>query len=233
MLDVRVISIGTFAAHPLWGERTPVRTGHSTTVLIRTEGAVILVDPGLPEPAIVARLSERANIKPAAVTHVFLTSFTTDRQRGITAFPNAKWLVSKAEREGVGIPLIQGLKHAAEKGHAELRQALERDVSILQRCEEAPEQLAEGVDIFPLPGVSPGLTGLLLELEQSTTLICGDAVASVEHLAQRKIVPWATDVEAATSSFNEAVEIADWLVLGRDNIVTSPGAGSPYGDLPD
>ena len=59
-MDVRVISIGALAAHPLWDEREPARTGHATTSLIRTGKRVIVVDPGLPGAVLAARLSERA-----------------------------------------------------------------------------------------------------------------------------------------------------------------------------
>src|SRR5690606_30534810 len=88
-MDVRVISIGTLAAHPLWKETSPVRTGHATSTLIRTRDKVILVDPGLPEPAIAARLSERTGLRVGDVTHVFLTSFQPDTRRGIMAFADA------------------------------------------------------------------------------------------------------------------------------------------------
>ena len=74
-VDVSVISIGALAANPLWGEREPVRTGHSTTTLVRTGDMVMLVDPGLPGEILGARLGERANLRPSDVTHVFLTCF--------------------------------------------------------------------------------------------------------------------------------------------------------------
>jgi glyoxylase-like metal-dependent hydrolase (beta-lactamase superfamily II) len=221
--DVRVISIGCLAAHPLWNEREPVRQGHATTTLVRAGSTTIIVDPALPEAALASRLSERAGLRPSNVTHVFLTSFKPDARRGLGAFEHATWWVSKQEREGVGVPLVTALRHAVEQGNAELRAAIERDVALLHRCEEAPDTLAPGIDLFPLPGVTPGLCGLLVEFEESTTLICGDAVATVEHLAAGKILPNAADVAAAKASFAEALEIGDLLVLGRDNAVPSPG----------
>ena len=181
MLDLRIISIGTLAAHPLWAERNPVRTGHSTTTLIRSGKATILIDPGLPEQAVAARLSERANIAPADVTHVFLTSFHPDTHRGIGAFKHATWWISKAEREGVGVPLVQQLKRASDDGEAELVALLKREVETLHRCTEAPDSLAERVDLFPLSGLTPGMTGVLVEEPELTTLVCGDAIPTVEH----------------------------------------------------
>ena len=247
VIDIRVISIGTFAAHPLWGERRPVRTGHATTTLIRTREEVIVVDPGLPSQALAARLGERANISPDDVTIVFLTSYHPDTHRGIDAFENARWLIHRTEREMVGVPMVSALRHAVEQDQEELREQIERQVAILHRFEEAPETLAEGVDLFPLPGVTPGMCGLLVatgdggagrgavraehELgaagegaeDDRTVLVCGDAIPTVEHLHTGRVVNNAGNVEQAKASFAEAVEIADWLVLGRDNAVPSPG----------
>lgn len=239
-IDCRVVSIGALSAHPLWGERGSVRTGHATTTLVRTTAtndpktAVnLLIDPGLPEPAMVARLHERTGLKPSDITHVFLTSFHPENRRAITAFPDAAWLVSPRERESAGVPLASSLARLAESRQAAqdtgepldedqetMIGVLQRDVAILQRCQEASDTIAQGVDLFPLPGVSIGCTGLLLE-GRETTLICGDAVATLDHLEQGKVLPDCADREAARESFEEAVEIADVLVLGRDNVVVN------------
>jgi len=221
-MDTRVISIGSLDAHPLWEEREPVRTGHSTTTLIRARDRNILIDPGLPGPILQSRLSERANLKPSDITHVFLTCFRPDVRRGITLFEKAKWLISEREREGVGVPLVTQLQRVSELDEAELQAALELDVALLQRCEAAPDQLADGVSLFPLPGVTPGLCGILIAEPRHTTLICGDAIATVEHLERGQVVRWASDVALAKESFAEAVEIADLLILGRDNILVNP-----------
>lgn len=253
-MDYRLISIGTLAAHPLWGEKAPVRTGHATCTLIRSGRRVVIVDPGLPESAMVARLRERTGLGPEAVTHVFLTRFTRDTCRGVTAFPNATWLISQDEREGMGVPLVGDLTKAASIGDEEVKAALELDVAILKRCEPAPDRIADGVSLFPLHGVSPGLTGLLLEgftdvaggaadaptsggrgkgagrggkggRGGATVLVCGDAIPTVEHLAQGAVLQglnMAADYQKARESFAEAVEIADVLVLGRDNAVVNP-----------
>lgn len=221
-MEYRVISIGALDAHPLWNERAPVRTGHATTTLVRSGEANILVDPGLPGQVIEARLAERAGLKPADITHVFLTSFRPDVRRGIERFENAAWLISEAEREGMGVPLVQSLQRAAEGDDDELKHALERDVAILQKCRAAPDEIAPGVSVFPLPGVTPGMCGLLLAHPRFTVLICGDAIPTVEHLEQGSVVRWAVDVKAANESFAEAVEIADLLVLGRDNLTVNP-----------
>jgi glyoxylase-like metal-dependent hydrolase (beta-lactamase superfamily II) len=223
-MEFKVISIGALAAHPLWGERAPARTGHATTTLILSGDKKILVDPGLPEQALVARLSERANLRPNDITHVFLTSFLPDTRRAITAFEEAVWWVSAAERDAIGVIVANQLKHMVETGRADptLKRALENDIAILKRCEPVPENLAERVDVFPMHGVTPGLTGLLLSGPRHTAVICGDAIPTNEHLEQGQILPMAADVDRARQSFEEALEVADLLVLGRDNVVVNP-----------
>jgi glyoxylase-like metal-dependent hydrolase (beta-lactamase superfamily II) len=228
-VDVRIISIGTLAAHPLRGERTPVRTGHSTTTLIQTDRKKILVDPGLPAAAVVARLEERAGLRPADITHVFLTSFNPELRRGLLAFEHATWWISSLEREQIGAAMVARLQEAAEEGDQSLRETLELEVAILRRCESAPDTLGGErggsggkIDLFPLPGMTPGLCGLLVSTPRLGILICGDAVATVEHLEQGKVLSGAADVDKARESFSEAIEVAELLIPGRDNIAVNP-----------
>lgn len=225
-MDIRVISIGALSSHPLRGEAAGTRTGHGTTTLIRAGNRVILVDPGLPEQMVAARLDERAGLKPADVTHVFLTSFNPEMRRGLLAFDDATWWVHEAEREAIGVRMVALLQKAAEQGDPAITKSLQQEVALLKRCEPAPDHIAdekgERVDLFPLPGLTPGLCGLIVVGSRETTLVCGDAVPTVEHLEQGKILPGAADVDRARESFAEAVEIADIMVLGRDNWVVNP-----------
>lgn len=234
-MDIRILSIGALAAHPLWDERHPVRTGHSTTTLIQTGDAKIIVDPGLPGPALKARLGERAGITPDKITHVFLTSFNPECRRGIELFDQAQWLIGEKERESVGVPIAQSLARLAEtrelakqigeeidSDQQTMFEILQRDVAELSRCQPAPDSIADEVDLFPLPGFSVGMCGLLLAEPAHTTLVCGDAIPTVEHLEQGKVLPTCADRELAQESFKEAIEIADVLILGRDNTVINP-----------
>lgn len=230
-MDYRIISIGAMSAHPLWGERQAVRTGHATTTLVRTKDRRILVDPGLPSQALVARLGERANLAPADITDVFLTSFHPECRRALEAFESATWWVSAEERESVGVALAsrlkqmasgEGIESAGERDE-ETMAMLRRDIAVLQRCRVPGEDsLAPRVDIFPLAGVTPGMCGLLLEGERHTTVICGDAIPTLEHLEQGRVPSPAADVDRARASFEEAVEVADFLIPGRDNVVINP-----------
>ncbi len=221
-MDLRIISIGCLDAHSLWGEKEAVRSGHSTTTLIRSGNRTILIDPGLPGAMIEARLAERANLTPKDITHVFLTCFRPDVRRGLPAFENSVWWINGAEREGFGVPLIEQLRRVHELDEPELAAALELDVAMLKRCEAAPDELADGVSLFPLPGVTPGMCGVVIAEARHTTLVCGDAVPTVEHLERGQVVRWAANASLAQESFKEAIEIADLMVLGRDNLVVNP-----------
>jgi glyoxylase-like metal-dependent hydrolase (beta-lactamase superfamily II) len=226
---LRIINIGALSSNPLWGEKpgAAVRTGHSTTTLIQAGKKNILVDPGLPAQALAQRLSERSPLRPVDITHVFLTSFRPDVWRGLPLFDHATWWITEAEREGMGVPLVRSLQQAQQQGDDQLVDALKNDIATLKRCSVAPDRLAEGVDIFPLPGVTPGMCGVLVAgpidgMGNGTALICGDAIPTLEHLQRGSIPHGAADVETAQESFKEAIEIADFIVPGRDNWAVNP-----------
>ncbi len=224
--DYRIISIGTLAAHPLWNEKGETRTGHATTTLISvlaTRGNVnILVNPSLPPQAMVARLSERAPIGPNDITHVFLTSFDADHRRALSVFENATWLLHEAEQDAAmsGFKVMRA--EAKDAGDSELANLIDREIEILEKCETADDSIAHKVDLFPLPGVTAGTCGLLIALPVTTVLICGDAIPTSEHLSQGKVLQHAASIAQAQESFKEAVEIADVLILGRDNLTLNP-----------
>jgi glyoxylase-like metal-dependent hydrolase (beta-lactamase superfamily II) len=219
IMDYRIISIGALSHHELWHEAAPVRTAHATTTLVRSGDRVILIDPGLPAPAIAARLTERTGLTPSAVTDVFLTNFRPAHRAGLSAFPQARWWISEREREAIGRLLIE---HFQAEQEDDARVHLQQEITLLQKVQAAPDQLAPQVDLFPLPGFTPGTCGLILAHVRSTTLIAGDAVASIEHLEQGRVLRGAFDVELAQESFQEAVEIADVIVPGHDNVILNP-----------
>ena len=220
--EFRIISIGTLAAHPLWEEKAPARTGHATTTLITAGDVNIIVNPSLPAQVLAARMSERTKVQVEDITHIFLTTFTPEHYRGLAMFEEAEWLVHQPERGSALAALNEQMERAADARDEELVRAIGGHIALLDRCHNAPDALAPGIDLFPLPGLSPGTCGLLLPLPTQTVLICGDAVATREHLEQGKVLPTCTDIEQAQESFREALEIADLLIPGRDNIIANP-----------
>lgn len=220
-LDYRIISIGTLSIHELWPRQGAARTPHATCTLIRTGERNILVDPGLPAQVIAARLSERAGMEADEITDVFLTTFRPSHRWGLNAFPQARWWIGEMEREQVGRGLIEQFERTSVD--ASLQQTLREEIVLLKRCQPAPDRLAPQVDLFPLPGFGPGTCGLLLSLPMHTVLIAGDAVATAEHLEQGRVLRGAADIEQAQESFREAIEIADILIPGHDNVLQNPG----------
>ena len=218
-MDYRIISIGTLSHHELWSENQHQRTPHATTTLIRSRERVILVDPGLPPPVIVARLKERSGLEPEAITDVFLTNFRPAHRWGLEAFAHAKWLISDMEREVIGTMLIDQVKQEQEPDR---QKALELDLTILKRCQAAPDRFVDQVDLFPLPGFTPGTCGLLLLHTNATTLVAGDAVATSEHMERGQVLRSSYDVGQARESMMEAIEIADVLIPGHDNLLLNP-----------
>src|SRR6476469_5884121 len=99
---VDVISIGATSRNRLWGETQRVRTGHATTSLIRAGKRNILIDPGLPPPAITARLYERTGFSPDRIDAVFLTNFRPSHRAGLSAFANARVLIHEREQQVMG-----------------------------------------------------------------------------------------------------------------------------------
>ena len=218
-MDYRIISIGALSSHELWPNDGGGRTAHATTTLIRSGDKTILVDPGMPGQIVVARLAERAGLAPADVTDVFLTCFRPAHRMGLDAFENARWQISEMERESVGSLLIE---HLQEQQDPAVRKMIQQDIALLKRFGNAPDRLAEQVDLFPLPGFTPGTCGLIVSHLNSTTLIAGDAVASAEHLEQGRVLKGAFDVSQAKESLAEAMEIADVVVPGHDNVLLNP-----------
>lgn len=218
-MDYRIISIGALSVHDLWPKQGAARTAHATTTLIRSGDRRILVDPGLPPQVVAARLGERAGLLPEDISDVFLTNFRPAHRWGLSAFPNARWLISEQERESVGVSLVERFRAEEDE---DVKKTLQQDIAILKRFEPAPDKLAPQVDLFPLPGFTPGTCGLILSFAGLTVLIAGDAVATEEHLELGRVQRGSYDVEQAQESLREAIEIADVIVPGHDNVILNP-----------
>ena len=217
-----VISIGTLSRNRLWGETEPVRTAHATTTLIRSGKRTILVDPGLPPQALGARLNERTGLRPEQIDTVFLTNFRPSHRAGLALFSHARILIHEREREVVSAHLEALIEEAPHEDEG--RKTLLTELKLLHSFQVAEDKLAEQVDLFPLPGYTPGTCGLLVAAPTYTALIAGDAVPTLGHFLAGQILPDAYDIEAAGESLREVYEIADWIVPAHDNIFPNPRA---------
>lgn len=217
---VDIISIGTLGRNLLWGESQPLRTAHATTSLIRAGARNILVDPGLPSVAVVARLFERTGLQPQQIDTIFLTNFRGPRISAIELFSSAQLLIHEPELTFARARLESFIEQAPDEDLD--RATLEAELELLERFAPAEDQLAPGVDLFPLPGMTPGTCGLLIAAPLTTTIIAGDAVPTVDHFLAGQMLPESHDLTTAEESFREVYEIADLIVPGYDNIFINP-----------
>jgi glyoxylase-like metal-dependent hydrolase (beta-lactamase superfamily II) len=222
MASVRldVISIGTLSRNRLWGETQPVRTPHATTTLIRVGKRNILIDPGLPAPAISARLFERTGLRPEQIDTVFLTNFRPAHRAGLATFTGAKIFMHELEQQAMGNRLRSLIEEAPHDDGD--RALLVDELKLLESTRAAEDKLAEHIDLFPLPGYTPGTCGLLVAAATSTMLIAGDAVPTLDHFLAGQILPESYDINAAGESMREVYEIADLIVPGHDNLFANP-----------
>lgn len=221
---IDIISIGTLARNRLWKESAPKRTPHATTTLLRVGKRTVLVDPALPPQVLRQRLDERVGLAPEKIDAVFLTTLLPHHRGGIELFPNAEWLAD--ERELVAV--AGHLKTLLERGDEDMATVLRKELEFLGRMKPAQDQLAPQVDLFPLPGITAGTCGLLVQERSRTTLLTGPAVASRDHFLAGQILPEPSSLAAAQESLTEVFEIADVVIPGYDNAFVSPRG---YGGL--
>src|SRR5439155_3407832 len=166
---VDIISIGTLSRNRLWNEQVAVRTAHATTTLVRSGKRHILVDPGLPAPALGARLFERTGLRAEQIDTVFLTDFRPAHRAGLALFQNTKVFIHEVEQQAVA----QHLRRMLDEAPAEDldRKVFVEELRLVEKLHPAPDRLAEQVDLFPLFGYTPGTCGLLVAAATSTTLI--------------------------------------------------------------
>ncbi len=219
-IRVDIISIGTLSRNRLWNEQEALRTAHATTTLIRAGKKNILVDPGLPPPAQAARLHERTGLTPDAIDSIFLTNFRQPHRAGVELFKKATKFIHELEKESA-IAHLRGMIDEAPDEDID-RKFMQRELAFLESCKPADDRMADGVDLFPLFGYTPGNCGLLVTGAMTTTLIAGDAVPSLDHFLAGQVLPDTFDIKAAQESLSEVYEIADLIVPGHDNIFLNP-----------
>ncbi|CAN5696329.1 hypothetical protein BH09PLA1_BH09PLA1_22450 [soil metagenome] len=199
---VDIISIGTLSRNLLWGESQPTRTPHATTTLIRVgsgkRGRCILVDPALPPQILGARIFERTGLRTEQIDTIFLTNFRPAHRAGIALFPTAKLLIGENEQAWTHQQLTSLIEQAPDEDLD--RRTLVDERRLLESLRPADDRLADAVDLFPLPGYTPGTCGLLVTSVLTSTLIAGDAVPSLDHFLAGQVLPDCQDIAAAQES---------------------------------
>jgi len=215
-----IISIGTLSRNRLWGETEAVRTAHATCTLIRSGKQTLLVDPGLPAAALAARLYERTGLRPEQINTVFLTNFRPAHRAGLGLFTKARILIHEVEQQAVRAHLERMFEEAPE---ADIdRGYIRQDLQLISSLSAADDRVADQLDLFPLPGYTPGNCGLLIKLPTASVLLAGDAAPTQDHFLAGQVLPDAYDIEGAQESLREEYEIADLIIPGHDNLFVNP-----------
>ena len=217
-MELTIISIGVLSKNPLWNERVPVRTSHATSTLIQAGEVLVLVDPSLPGDILEARLHERAGMRGEQITHVFLTNWRPVHRRGLERFGQAVWWMHQAEIDAVTEALDRAEEQAVHQGEKELEALVKKERALLEKVQAAPDELTEGLGLYPLPGYTPGQCGLIVTEPTLTTIVAGDAVPTAGHFAMGQVFRDCWDLEKAKESLRELFEIADVIVPGHDNL---------------
>ena len=215
-----IISIGTLSRNRIWGETQASRTPHATSTLVRAGKRNILIDPGLPPTAMAARLYERTGLKPQAIDTVFLTNFRPAHRAGLPLFPHAKLLIHEVEQEANRQHLERLVRDAPPEDID--RKILRQELALLSTLTPADDKVADQLDLFPVPGYTPGTRGLLIKFPTSTIVLAGDAVPTQDHFLAGQVLPDAYDIETAQESMREVYEIADLIIPSHDNLFVNP-----------
>lgn len=225
-VEFTVVSIGALSSNPFWKEVPGVRTPHATTTLVRDGERLILVDPSLPAAALASRLVERTGLSPQAITDVFCTTLRPVHRRSIELFRHARWLCCEQELAAYQEHL-ETLAQSAGRADGEAGKAVLADLALVQRFQPAPDKLTPAVHLYPLPGPSVGLAGLLLAGAVRTAIVAGDAALTREHVLAGRVWSGCADTTSAMSSLVDLIEIADVIVCGHDNYMLSPTRWRP------
>lgn len=171
MYTWHILTIGHLSRNKFWGERndTAYRAPLATSALLLGEGQVIVTDPSLPVAGMRAALLDAAGLAPEDVTLVFSTHNHLDHHVDPLCFPNARWFMPQVD-----------LNDLHEHWDEHKRSFPGDDWETVQRCEAAPEELAPGLKLLPLPGHTAGTSGLLFCAPEGRVLLTGDAVMTRE-----------------------------------------------------
>lgn len=162
---------------------------------------------------VVSQLKDIVGLKPEEIDYVILSHLHLDHAGGVGDFPNAQYLVHKKEFEWAFNP------ECTQKG-AYIMQDIDKEVNWLlleNKFEEPYDLFNDGViQIYPTPGHTPGHLSLLINLENSKSmLLTSDSCYTEENLNDNIPPGLVWDAEASLKSVN-------WL-KSKENIEVVTG----------
>ncbi|HET7560588.1 MAG TPA: MBL fold metallo-hydrolase [Limnochordia bacterium] len=201
-VDWHILTIGCLSRNRFWGESEAraQRPARCTTTLLVSGDQRILVDPSLPPEAMATVLDERCGLRPEAIDLVYLTHFHGDHRVGLEAF-GAPILMAQAE--------IDYWRSALPGDH--------RDRTRLDALRPAEGSLPDALTLLPLPGHTPGLTGLAFDAGEGRVVLAADAVMTRDFFAAKAGYFNNLDPEATRTSIERIGRSADVVIPGHDN----------------
>ncbi len=183
--------------------------GWSSAVLVRTEDHRVLIDTGSygDRSLLLSRLRE-IDVAPEDIDILFLTHFHYDHVLNFDLFRNARFYLSRAEIRY----LEDGGYRAA--GDCYVPAAVFGLMSHRMESFDGESELLPGLRTVPLPGHTPGTTGLLLEREG--TLIAGDGVKNAHEFLHGRIPPVFGSPEDALRSYRKVADLSRTVIPGHD-----------------
>ena len=184
--------------------------GWSTVALVQTGQHNMLVDTGsYGDRAQLLESLETAELLPENVDALFLTHFHYDHILNFDLFPNAVIRMSIEEINYVNKGGYQISKDPFVPA------ALYPLLSDRVKPFSGEVELLTGVRTVPLPGHTPGMTGLLLE--KDGILLAGDGIKNGYEFTRGQPPPAFGDSEEALRSYRRGSEVAQIVIPGHDN----------------
>ncbi len=167
--------------------------------------------PEVKKEDLVSEQLRRMEIDPDSIETVFCTHLHMDHAGGNCLFPKATFLVSGKEWETVQDPSLEG------KGY--FRNDWDHPLNYVH-VEDGHDLFGDGSAILQaLPGHTPGHMGLILQLEQTGTVVLGIDTVPMEGNIDGPLPRMVTTPEEAQQSVNKVKELASngaTVICGHD-----------------
>ncbi|MCK9323025.1 MAG: MBL fold metallo-hydrolase [Candidatus Methanomethylophilaceae archaeon] len=184
MISLDVLAIGNLER----GEDGSIITSNSTSVLIRADDRIIVVDTSTKEMKSAIKTSfKQLMVLPKDVDTVVLTHCHADHTGNIDMFPNAQILMHTGEE--IEIPGVKLINHDIE--------------------------LSKGVKLVHTPGHTMGSMSVFIEADIKY-VIAGDAIPLKDNFMKMKPPAVNCDSELALESIKAISNYADMVVPGHD-----------------
>lgn len=183
--------------------------GLSSVVLLTVSGEHVLFDTGgyISRLGLLKRLAERG-LNPGDIGTVFLSHLHFDHAHNVDLFPDATFIVSRAEWNYAANPHPEDLMMPWG-----IREELSRRK--LQLIEGEGE-IRPGLRHFPAPGHTPGCTALQFGCSgRGNVVIAGDAIKYAKEAITGRCDMAFDTIEAGTASIRRILDVADRIVPGH------------------